>query len=79
MQQENNKMQQKLIIADQLIRSQQEVIKSLELCLEVQKERVEMFKEHLSMYMPGMPHDFEWKRIYLPVKDKIQSPPFSKN
>lgn len=79
MQQENQEMQQKLFKAEQLIKAQEKLIESLELAVETNQERTEMFREILAYHVPKATPWTEWKRVYLPVYGKINSPPFSKN
>jgi SMC interacting uncharacterized protein involved in chromosome segregation len=79
MQQENHEMQKKLIMAQQLIQAYKQQLDVLQLSAEIYQERTEMFKEILGYYVPHLQIGFEWKRVYLPVYGKIQSPPFSKN
>ena len=72
MQQEKNDLQKKLIRAEELIKSQEQLIDALSLSAEISQEI-------LAYHLPHVSHDPIWKRVYLPIYGEIKSPPFSKN
>lgn len=79
MQQENQELRKKLIIAERDNQALLQMVKALQTCVESSQETRDMLAEWLAYYEPNTKIGFEWKRVYLPVYGKINSPPFSKN